>query len=551
MNAKRDSAAFIFIWLSCALLTGFLSLRAADGYPRQPHLDVVHYDFFISLGDDSDRVSGQCLLRFRRVGGEGGLLELDLLAPGSRGGTGMTVSRVRQQNKSIPFTQTQDRLQIRPKWPTGEDEEETIQIDYAGIPADGLIISKTRYGERSFFGDNWPNRARHWLPVVDHPWDKAACRFRVEAPGHYQVVAVGDLVETRDLPHGRRLTVYEEPFPLPTKVMVIGVSRFAVAHLAPLGSVEISSWVYPRDRDRGFASFARVPEIMRFYGDKIGAYAFAKMASVQSKTRYGGMENAGAVFYHEGVFERPSGSESLIAHELAHQWFGDGVSEADWQHIWLSEGFATYLTAVYAGHRQGEGALALEMKAARRRVIAAAQKNPQGKVVDPGLGMDRLLSALSYQKGAWVLHMLRRHLGEARFWAGIREFYRRFVGRSVLTEDLVRCLEESSGQKLDWFFAQWLDRPGFPVIRATMRHDPAGGQTLVRLEQVQPWPKPFVFDLDLEFRFAGNSAPQSHRVSMQQGSEEFAFATAKRPDELLLDPQVRLLFALPGWEESD
>ena len=227
----------------------------------------------------------------------------------------------------------------------------TLKITYQGIPEDGLIIGKNKYGDRTFFGDNWPNRAHQWIPCNDHPRDKASVEFIVTAPSHYQVVANGEKIQEYPASEGLKTTHWREKVPLPTKVMVIGAGRFAIENNGQVQGIPSSIWVFPQNRLEGFSDFKPSLIVLDWFSRNIVPFPFSKLAHVQSKTRWGGMENAGAIFYFENAVNGKNERESLIAHETAHQWFGNSATEADWRHVWLSEGFATYCTVLYLEDR--------------------------------------------------------------------------------------------------------------------------------------------------------------------------------------------------------
>src|SRR5438270_2456845 len=180
----------------------------------QSPVDVQHYMYYLSLNDANDQITGRAevTVRFVQPVAE---FSLDLVGQGSDG-KGMNVSKV-TNNAVTGFHQVQDRLTITLSGAT--TGLQTFTIDYRGIPADGLIISKNKYGDRSFFADNWPNRAHYWIPCVDRPDDKASFEFIVTAPSVYKVISNGALVEQKPLENGRLLTHWKEDVSLPTKVM--------------------------------------------------------------------------------------------------------------------------------------------------------------------------------------------------------------------------------------------------------------------------------------------------------------------------------------------
>ncbi len=530
----------------CILLAASSCLAQTDPYPRDPDLDVQHYRFELTLSDDTDVVQGRAAVRvrFRQAGKTS--FTLDLVGRDPAGGpeaTGMTVSAVGGPSGPVGFTHARNRLRVELATPASVDEERTFTIAYAGVPADGLIIARNRYGERTFFGDNWPDRARHWLPSVDHPSDKATCEFIVTAPAHYRVVGSGALVEESDLEGDRRRTHWRTAAPLATKLMVIGAADFAVVDLGEFNGIPQQSWTYKEDREAGVKSFAVSTRVLEFFSDRFGPFAYAKMAHVQSKTRYGGMENASNIFYTEGRAGRPAGwSESLVAHEMAHQWFGDAVSEADWHHIWLSEGFATYFTTVYMEHVYGHDRLTERMAGDRNRVVRYWHRQPASPVLDTTIvNLNRLLSTNSYQKGSWILHMLRFQLGEEVWWEGIRTYYERFMNGNALSSDFRTVMEEVSGQNLGPFFNQWLRLPGHPVLQWSWTWNEDSGTLSLSIRQVQESGHLFSFPLEVGLGTDPSQPLEIAEVEVNAAAEVFVFELDAAPYYVSLDPNVRLL----------
>ena len=268
----------------------------------------------------------------------------------------MTVDAVESGGRPLDFRHDADVVTIG-LTPAGRSgERRSVTVTYAGTPVSGLRAGPNRHGDRTFFTDNCPNLARHWLPTIDHPYDKATSEMLVTAPSHYQVVSNGLLVEETDGPDGTRLTHWRQSVPIATWLYVLGVARFAVQHVDDFRGAAIQTWVYPQDRDAGFHDFA-VPtkQAMEFYHDRVGPFAYEKLANVTSPVTGGGMEAATAIMYHESSVtgERSVRWRNVIIHEVAHQWFGNAVTESDWDDVWLSEGFATYFTLLFIEHAYG------------------------------------------------------------------------------------------------------------------------------------------------------------------------------------------------------
>ena len=515
-----------------------------DGYRRQP-VDVEHYRFALVLADSTDRIAGEATVRMRLLAAGMTTVELDLagVTP-ARQGRGMRVSEVMLDGTSLAFTHASDRLAITLAAPSTAGQRVAFVVRYAGIPADGLQIKPNRHGDRTFFSDDWPDKARHWLPVIDHIADKATMEMEVVAPVHYQVVSNGVRTEETDLANGMRRTVWLESVPIAPWLYALGVARFAVQRVGDYRGVPIETWVFAQDRDAGFHDFA-VPsrDALAFYSEWVGPYSYEKLANVQSNSVSGGMEAASAIFYSSGSVTgtRPLRWRNVVIHEIAHQWFGDAVTESDWNDVWLSEGFATYFTLLFIEHAYGRDEFAQGLRDSRKTVVDFTAKNPGYRVVHEHLtDMAQVTSSMTYQKGSWVLHMLRQRMGDDRFWAGMRDYYARYRDGQASTADFRHAMERASGSDLSAFFDQWLYRGGIPKIEGSWHWDAGARQLQIELRQVQPG-APFAFPLEVGLEFAG-AALRVERVEFIGAAAILTVAAAQAPIAVVLDPYVRALF---------
>jgi aminopeptidase N len=514
---------------------------AADTYPRQP-LDVENYRFSLTLADTTDRIVGEAAIRVRMRAAGVPAITLDLAnATPGRAGKGMTVSSVAAGKQPLEFAHAADRLTITLAAPSREGEIVELLVGYDGIPADGLQIKPNRHGDRTFFSDDWPNKAHQWLPTIDHISDKATMEMRVTAPARYQVVSNGRRIEETDLPDGLRRTVWLESVPIAPWLYALGVAPFAVQHVGEYRGVPIETWVFAPDRDAGFHDFAvPAPDALAFFSEAVGPYSYEKLANVQSNSVSGGMESASAIFYAAGsvVGDRNTRWRNVIIHEIAHQWFGNAVTERDWDDVWLSEGFATYFTLLFIEHAYGRDEFVEGLKKSRQTVLEFDAKRPDYRVVH-----DQLADmAMTYQKGAWVLHMLRQHMGDDRFWAGIRAYYRRYKDASASTTNFRHAMEQAAGEDLAPFFDQWLYRGGVPRLSATWAWDAAAQAVQVDLRQEQPG-APFRMVVEIGLQVPG--APMRvERIEMTSGSASATFKTTQEPTAVVVDPWVRLLAAV-------
>lgn len=491
-------------------------------------IDVQHYNFALQLNDADNSIKGDATIAVKFLKNVNAF-KLDLVKKKSDG-KGMLVTQVKENGKPIKFTQSDEAVTLSAAAKINTIHNYTIT--YSGVPADGLIISTNKFGNRTFFGDNWPNRAHNWLPCVDDPADKASVEFVVTTPDHYEVIANGLKTAEKALPNKQKLTHWKETAVLPTKVMVIGAADFAIDHTGDVNNIPVYSYVFPQNKDAGFKSYAIAKEILPFFIKQVGAYPYKKLANVQSKTIFGGMENASAIFYFENSVNS-DGIEELMAHEIAHQWFGNSVSEKNWKNLWLSEGFATYMTNYYLESKYGQDALKKRMADQRKKILDFESKRLT-PVVDTTVKDDymQLLNANSYEKGGWVLHMLRRKIGDDAFWKGVRAYYEKYKSSNANTDDLRKVMEQASGQDLQVFFKQWLLTSGHPQLNITRVYDAEQKQMRLLIQQKQVP----LYDFNLEYSVDGKlySKPMfGTAITVQVATDN--------PSSLVIDPNVNLL----------
>jgi aminopeptidase N len=532
-EAMKIILSISFFIISCFMLTG------KDGYMRSTSADIIHYDFSISISDSSNIIYGHASITVNFIGTVSSIgFDLKNRASDEKG---MTVQYLAFDKGSVKWVHKNNRIDITFDDSIKAGSQGVFTIDYSGVPADGLIISENKYGKRTFFADNWPDRARNWLPCVDHPYDKATVDFNITSPDHYQVVGSGYLIEESCMPNHTKLTHWKEDVPLATKVMAIGVAPFAARLEGNVNGVPVWSWVFSENRKEGFYDYSVGVKPLAFFSRLIGPYPYEKLANVQSRTIFGGLENAGCIFYAENSVTGQGNAENLMAHEIAHQWFGNSVTENDWHHIWLSEGFATYLTAVYQEKTYGKEKSDETMKSARDRVIGFSLRSSKPVVDTTITDLMKLLNPNSYQKGAWVLHMLRHEIGDDLFWKGMRLYYEDFKNKNTLTSDFQNVMEVVSNKNLEYFFKQWLFVAGEPDLKITTGPEERKEYTEVTIEQTQE--NLFRFDIELQIRDSNGSQiikiPVSDRITKK-------ILRIGKILEIIPDPNINLLFRRVG-----
>ncbi len=532
--------------LSFLLIIGFAISGFSDTYPKNPGIDVINYVFKLELTDESDEITGEATVDVNFVVDGIKEVRLDLTnATVDLNGKGMKVERISSEGKPVEYRHENNAVVINLPAPSKAKHRGKYTIYYKGIPASGLKIANNKYNERTFFSDNWADKGRNWLPTVDHPSDKATCEFIVTAPNHYQVISNGLKLEETDLPGNKRLTHWKQSVPIASWLYVLGAARFAVQYVDEFDGKSIQTWVYHQDRDAGFYDFGYVTkDALAFYSDRIGPFSYEKLANIQSNSVSGGMEAASAILYSENSV---SGDRSLrwrnvVIHEIAHQWFGNAVTEKDWDEVWLSEGFATYFTLLFIEHQYGHDEFIDGLRSSKVSVDAFYGKNPNYRIIHDNLkDMKDVTTSQIYQKGSWTLHMLRGVIGTDNFWKGIKIYYQRHRDSHATVSDFKEVMEEVSGKDLSVFFDQWLFKPGTLKYRGNWKYNAAKKEITIKLDQIQTDGSLFKMPIEIGINYPDKKKAKIEKLHADSKSNVFVISVPEEPEDVVLDPNMWVL----------
>ena len=519
------------------------TLIAKDPYPKNPNIDILNYKFHLNLNDTTDIIHGSALITLSIKESEP-RVRLDLVSQDQKG-KGMKVHGVTFNGKEVAYTHRDNVLLIETGG-LGYSSSDNINVEYSGDPITGLIIGPNMHGDRTFFSDNWPNKARNWLPLVDHPYDKSTAEFIVVAPNHYQVISNGLLVEETNLNKNFKKTHWKQSVPISCWLYALGVAEFAIDYVDYFEGKSIQTWVYKQDRDKGFYDF-KIPtkHTLEFFSDYVGPFAYEKLANVQSNSVKGGMESATAIFYSDVAVtgDRSVRWRNVVIHEVAHQWFGNCVTEYDWDDVWLSEGFATYFTLMFREHAYGRDDFVNGLNDAKNLVYNHYKTDKESSIVHDNLKdmKDVLTYSLQYQKGAWVLHMLRNYIGEDNFREGIRKYYKKYYNSNTTTDEFKKEMEVISGMDLDLFFDQWLYKGGNIVLDGGWSYDERKRRVEVNLNQVQDDGYIFKMPLELGIYYEDENLFKLETVKLEKEKGRFYIATDTKPKNIKIDPFTKLL----------
>jgi aminopeptidase N len=531
----------------CNIILYTLPLFAwADQYPINKNIDIKHYIFQLRLTDSNDEIIGttQVTVNFKQAGMQN--FRLDLINKSTeKKDKGMVVDGVSIFNAAVNYTHENDALIISLPKNSVANETITFTIKYHGIPFDGLRIGATKFGDRSFFNENWPNRGRHWLPVLDHPSDKATSEFIVTAPSHYKVVSNGLLLEESSLGNNTNLTHWKQSVPVSSWLFVLGVADFAVQYVDDFEGKSIQTWVYSKNREAGFYDFKEpTKKVLAFYTKYVGPYAYEKLANIQTPSVNGGMETSSAIFYGENLVngKGEERTRNIVVHEIAHQWFGNAVTESTWDDAWLSEGFATFFTILYYENQYGQDEYNKRIIKAKKAVLDMAVKMPDFSIIAPRTAeKEAVTTGLTYQKGAWFLHMLRDKIGERNFQKGIQSYYKKFFNANATTDDFRFEMEKAAGLDLKIFFKQWLYQPVNPKIDAIWSYDPTSHKIIINVTQTQL--TDFNFDIPIEIGYytKGSEIPVILKMNLNKKQLSQSFNVKGIPENIEVDPRNVLL----------
>lgn len=518
---------------------------AASTAPAQP-IDVLHYGL--------DLVPEVTL---RRIGGTATLL-VAVVAPSAPldsvilDAVKLEVFAVRVNGRdrgwSVPADSTTLSIEVGSAAPGDTLRQDgdllTVAIDYVTVPQRGYRVFST-----VAYTFNEPEDARYWFPCVDAPRDKALFDGRFTVPDGFVVGSNGVLagVETvPPLPNGAtRRWHWSEDDPIATYLICLQISRYATLHDDADG-IPLVYLMYPEDTLKARVDFERVPEMVRHFSTLFGPYPFEQygMAAVEPFD-FGGMEHQTMVTIVRSWVRGDRAQELGVAHELSHMWFGDAVSPSQWNDMWLNEGFARYAEALWLEHVDGIAARDGRMS---RATVEYVSEDLMRRYPISNPPPEYLFGRTIYDKGAWVLHMLRREVGDERFFEILREHQeRRRYGNSSIA-DFRALAEEVSGVPLDAFFDQWLDGVGYPILEYAATSVPVdiaagGGSYLLSVEmrQVQGTIGIPLLDVPVEIGVRTPSGERRFTVRSNQAMQTFEFALDEPALDVLLDPDGWLL----------
>jgi aminopeptidase N len=533
--------------LECVKRAGFLAPIDSPDYRKYaPDRDVQPLHLVLDVTPDFKQrtVAGQATLRFQPLIKPVQEVKLDAV--------NLNITNVTSTEKIQAYQVTDDKLVITFAAPIPPDKQASVTVSYSAEPKQGLYFRTPEMGYKDgdthLFSQGEEIEARHWFPCFDSPNEKFTSELTCRVPEGMTAISNGRLLsQDKDPATGLVAFHWSQEKPHATYLITL-VAGYLKKIEDKHGTLPLAFYTPPSEINEAAASFSDTRDMVDFFEKEIGVpYPWAKYDQVcVNDFVAGGMENTSVTTLTDGTLhtaatENIENSEGLIAHELAHQWFGDLVTCKDWSHVWLNEGFATYYETLYNEHKNGREAMLYELYERARHITGMA--NDSTPIVRRTFDRSgEMFGYLVYPKAAWVLHMLRAQLGEELFRRCVKTYLERYRFGNVVTENFRGVIEELSGRSFDQFFEQWLYHGRFPELEVAYSWDEPAKLAKVSVRQVQPISQEvLLFQLPLILRFKGESGVVDRVVQVSKKEEDFYFPLESAPDLVRVDPECTLL----------
>ena len=544
---KIKNLIVVFLFLSIYLPT---NAQKVDVYSRPVNhepdrfFDALHYRIELDVDLEGKSLKGQNKITLSPLNNNLQSITLDAVS--------LVVTEViDSKDAPLEYTQTDEKLVIN--LAQAYNHSDTIDITvkyYLTEQVKGLRFSdKTENSPRQASSDCFPNKARQWIPCYDYPHDKVTQEMIITVDQKYKVLSNGTLLGINvDEPKGKHTWHWSQEKPHSTYLFNLSIADYAVIKDS-LGALPINYWVYQWNVEDAKRSFAKTPFMIDFF-NKIYDYEYpwAKYDQVISAYMGGGAEATSATLLGEGAVtdkkaEIDFSYEGVIAHEIAHQWWGDLITCRSWEHTWMNESFGTYSDHLYKRYAWGEVEAAYDLIRKKNGYLREAHTRYMRPIVfnrynSPGDNFD----SHSYPKGACVLHMLRFILGDDTFFRTLSTFLHQYEFQPVTTQDFMKCVKDVSGKNMDWFFDQFLFHPGHAVFDISKTWDESSGTLTVEIVQTQDkWDNVPVYRIPVNIGFYSEGKKTVKQVWLQEKSESFEFKLDSNPLMVRFDDGNHLL----------
>jgi aminopeptidase N len=536
-------------YLSCGKSHAWLAAGVDSAeflkYAPSREIDILHLAIDVTPDFKARAVSGQATLRFKPIAKPFTELKLD--------GVDLIVSDVTSTEKVLGWQGTDKNVIVTFADAIPAEKETTVTITYRATPQRGLYFRTPEMGYPATDSHLWtqgePLEARHWFPSFDAPNEKFTSEVTCRVPQGMTVLSNGKkMSEQKESSSGLVAVRWLQDKPHVTYLIALCAGYFKKVEDTHR-DIPMAFWTPASQVAQAQNSFRDTKDIMAFFEKEIGVlYPWAKYDQVCVEDfGWGGMENTTLTILNDRTLftdatENLRDSTGLVAHELAHQWFGDFVTCKDWSHLWLNEGFATYYDALYAGHKHGRDMFLYQMLSNAKGILG--QANDTNAIVRRDFSNpEEQFGFHAYPKGAWILHMLRSQLGEDLFRRCVKTYLDRHAFGNVTTEDLNKVIEELSGRSFDRFFNQYVYHAHHPELTVNYGWDERTRLAKLSIQQVQKLSDDvLLFNVPLLVRFKAKSGAVIERtLEVKDKSEDFYVPLPEGPEIVRIDPNLTVL----------
>jgi aminopeptidase N len=480
-------------------------------------MDVQHYGLDLHFDPATKSLRGTVEIRAQLLSGAPTALAVDL-------DRALTVDAVALNGKQADFQRKDDQILIT----VNEGQALTIAVTYHGTPQGKGFTFTERNGQPAISNYGMPFTARQWWPCKDDPADKAdTAAIAITVPTPLTAASNGKLLATDINADGTRTFRWHVGYPVYPDTLSVAIAEYTVVqdrYRATNGQVmPLLFYVFPPDEQKARRDFSVIPDIMRTHADRFGEYPFLREKyGVAEFATYSFREHQTLPSYAEKLITGDHANDAILAHELAHQWFGNSLSVRDWRHVWLNEGFSTYAAMLWLERRKGAAAYRAEMD-------KSAEQDLHGPIFMADVTDNKkLFGAATFDKGAWVLHMLRHVMGDAKFFAALREYVKQHSYGNVTTEDFRAVCERVYGKSLEWFFAQWVYGVSRPMYRVNWTA--ADDHLALTIRQAQTDAPAFTMPVDVVVTTA--SGVTRHTVWNDRSKQNFEIPMSGKPSAI-------------------
>lgn len=517
---------------------------------RSRDFDIQHIRLALSIDPSERFIEGTATIRLVAFRDDLDVLKFDAWE--------LNVREVRQGTRRLEFESLPERLIITLKSPLRRGKPSTIQISYNARPRCGLHFVKPdeSYTDKPLqvWSQGEAEDSHAWFPCTDSPNERQTTETIITVPERFRVLSNGRLVsEKRHAKRGQKTFHWRQDEPHPAYLVSIVIGEYEEITARGNSRLPITYYTYPGTAAEARRLMGKTPEMIRHFSTIFGyEYPFPKYAQVVvDDFIYGAMENTSITthsdrFMHDAATELDFNCHDVVAHELAHQWWGDLVTPKSWKHTWLKESFATYAEALWLEHAEGVSEARYSLIQERNVYLAEDRDRYRRPIVDDRYEFPvEIYDRHTYQKGALVLGMLRDVMGDEDFFRTLGHYAHKHEWQSVETNDLKVAIEEVTGQNLDWFFDQWLYRSGYPEFEVSHSYDGANKQLRVTVRQVQDTENGTpLFRLPVEILLMSKAATRKFHIQVEKCEQEFHFAFDERPLAVIFDARDRVLKTL-------